>query len=79
MKKGIIIIGLVTIFLTGCNRQIIDANYTFKYAEIKMAGYNELIEIKSWCDYEESDMIQITSTDGKVYLTHSSNVILTNE
>lgn len=79
MKKGIIVIGLATILLTGCNRQIIDANYTFKYAEIKMTDHNELIEIKSWCDYDESDMIQITSTDGKVYLTHSSNVILMNE
>ena len=79
MKKGIVIIGLAAILLTGCNRQIIDANYTFKYAEIKMAGYNELIEISSWHDYDESDMIQITSTDGKVYLTHSSNVILTNK
>ena len=79
MKKGIVIIGLVAILLTGCNRQIIDANYTFKYAEIKMAGYNELIEISSWRDYDESDIIQITSTDGKVYLTHSSNVILTNK
>lgn len=74
---GIIIVIVLIIFgvtnLTGCNRQIIDLNYSFTKAIIEGVGE---IDIKSWTDYENSDMIQITGTDGTVYLTHSSNVIL---
>ncbi len=55
------------------NRQILDLNYSFKYAIIDGVGE---IEISSWTDYEQSDMIQVTGKDGCTYLTHSSKVIL---
>jgi len=80
-KKNLLINTVVIILLlvfgvmnlTGCNRQIIDLNYSFTKAIIEGVGE---IDIKSWTDYDNSDMIQITGTDGTVYLTHSSNVIL---
>ena len=59
--------------MTGCNMQVVDLNYEFKYADIEGIG---TVEVSTWKDYENSDMVQITSTDGVVYLTHSSNVIL---
>ena len=71
--SGVGIIIVIALFVVGCNRQIIDLNYSFNKAVIEGVGE---IEIKSWTDYENSDMIQITGIDGTVYLTHSSNVIL---
>lgn len=73
MKKTLIAIIFAAGILSGCNQQIIDLNYSFKYATIDGIGK---IEISSWKDYENSDMMQVTSKDGTVYLTHSSNVIL---
>lgn len=66
----------IIFLLTSCNKQIIDLNYDFRYAIIDGIGK---IEITTWNDYAQSDMIQITDKNGTVYLTHSSNVILTNK
>ncbi len=74
MKKLLLIIGACAMLLTGCNYQAIDLNYGFTEAYI--VDTDETIKIKSWCDYGDSDMIQFTDTDGRTYLTHSSNVIL---
>ena len=57
----------------GCNKQIIDLDYNYNYALIDGVGE---VKVKSWNDYENSDMIQVTDVDGVVYLTHSSRVIL---
>lgn len=73
MKKKVISIIFAAMLLTGCNKQIIDLDYNYKYAEIDGIGR---IELKSWNDYENSDMIQVTGKDGTVYLTHSSKVVL---
>ena len=63
----------IVVFLAGCNMQVIDTTWTFKYADIENVG---TVEVQSWCDYENSDMIQVTAKDGTTYLTHSCNVIL---
>lgn len=78
MKRVILTILLVGAFLTGCgfNKQIIDLNYSFTKATIEGI---ETIDIKNWNDFENSDMVQVIGTDGTVYLTHSSNVILMNK
>lgn len=73
MKKIFGIFCLCSLVLTGCNAQIIDTNLSFKKAYIIDTG--EEIEISSWRDFDDGDMIQFTS-DGITYLTHSSNVIL---
>lgn len=73
MKKAMIGVLLSGLLLTGCNRTIIDTTYTFKYADIEGVG---TVEVSSWCDYENSDMIQVTAKGGATYLTHSANVIL---
>jgi len=72
----IAVITIIILILTSCNRQIIDMNYTFDKAIIDDVGE---IEITSWSDYGQSDMIQITDKNGKTYLTHSSKVILIHE
>jgi hypothetical protein len=74
MKKYIITIFIsACIMLSGCNRTLVDTTWAYKYADIQGVG---TVEVASWRDYENSDMIQISATDGNTYLTHSVNVVL---
>lgn len=74
MKKVLIIIAVLsTLLLSGCNRQLVDTSYSFKKAYIENIGE---VEVTSWTDYDNSDMIQVKDKNGVTYLTHSSNVIL---
>lgn len=74
MKKyKITILILAVLILAGCNRQLIDTTWAYKYADIQGVG---TVEVDSWTDYENSDMIQVKAKDGTVYLTHSVNVVL---
>ncbi len=59
--------------LSGCNRTLVDTTWAYKYADIQGVG---TVEIMSWIDYENSDIVQIQSKDGTVYLTHYANVVL---
>ena len=73
MKRILLGVILSALLLTGCNMNVIDTTWTFNYADIEGIG---TVEVQSWCDYENSDMIQVTAKDGTTYLTHSVNVIL---
>lgn len=61
------------------NRTWFDTTYTFTEAIVFRGDGEERVAIRSWCDYENSDMIQITLDSGETYLTHSSNVILVSK
>lgn len=80
MKKLLITICAIALscsLLCGCNRQLIDYNHYFNEAIIlHVDGEEERVKIKSWCDYGDSDLVQIVLENGTVYLTHSSNIIL---
>lgn len=83
-KKAIILaVLLVTavFILSSCgNRQVgIDTNQTFKRAFILLNGTWEEVELRSWRDFKEGDEVQIITSDGKVYLTYYTNVVLVNE
>jgi hypothetical protein len=73
---GFMIIGLLT--LTGCNKDIIDTNYTFTKAITYIGNERIEIEIKKWSDYD-GEQIQIIGKDGKTYLVSSFNTILIKE
>lgn len=70
----IVALGIVC-SLTGCNRQMIDLDYTFNYAIINLGGEYKEIEIRSWKDYD-GEQLQIKDKDGNVYLTNSYNCTL---
>ena len=72
MKK-IFLICVACLSLVGCNRTLVDTTWAYKYADIQGIG---TVQVASWRDYENSDMIQVSSTDGNTYLTHSVNVVL---
>ena len=82
MKKLITLVLVVVLamcVLTGCNRQLFDATYSFERAIIYMPN-GEVIEgkVDSWMDYEDGDQIQV-KINGKTYLVHSSNIVLISE
>lgn len=69
-----------SLVLTSCNRQIFDFKYKFEKAYVKWPdGSMKIIDVHKWCDYENSDQIQIISKDGATYLLHSANVVLVND
>lgn len=79
MKKFIALalaLVLLCSILGSCNMTVFDTTYSFEEAVIFRADGEQRVKIKNWCDYENSDMIQITLANGEVYLTHSANVIL---
>lgn len=76
MKKLLLI---ALLFLTGCNAQIIDLNYKFNRAYIELPDGTVEVEVLTWKDYEDSDMVQVTTVDGTIYYTHGSKIILIND
>ena len=80
MKKRLLVI-LATLFvsfgcLAGCNKQIIDLNYKFTNAYVKIGDEWVDLELNSWTDYEDGEQIQLTLKDGTVMIVHSANCIL---
>lgn len=77
MKKVLCIILLVifVLILSGCNKQLVDLNYKFDYAIIKLPN-GEIVEgaVQSWTDYE-GEQLQV-KIDGTVYLVSSINCAL---
>lgn len=76
MKK-IVVLGIITLssllIATGCNRTVMDLNYEFNKANIKLqTGEVISINVKSWKDYE-GEQLQIIAEDGTVYLVSSIN------
>ena len=67
---------MLLLVLTGCNKQIIDLNYKFDRAIISLPN-GDIIEgnVQSWKDYDDGDQIQV-KIDGKTYLVHSANIVL---
>lgn len=67
---------ICVLFLSGCNRQIIDIHYSYKYAIISMPDGSIVSgEVDSWRDYSDSDAIQVT-INGHTYYTFLDNVVL---
>ena len=77
MKK-IIIVMIILMAVTGCNKQVFDFEYTFDKAVCYYGNEKKEIEIKKWNDYD-GEQIQIIGKDGKTYLVSSYNCMLVEE
>lgn len=67
MKKFILsLIAVFSLALTGCNKQLIDTNYSFKRVHIFDTG--ECYEISGWRDFDDSDQIQVKLKTGETVL-----------
>lgn len=78
LKKYFVII-LAVLMMTGCNAQVIDTTLSYERAIINLQD-GTVVEgkVESWCDYENSDMIQV-KIGNTTYFTHISNVVLISE
>ena len=75
----ILLIGvLVLLFATGCNKQVVDFDYTFDKAICVLGGETKEIDIKSWKDYD-GEQLQIIDKEGNKYLVSSFNCVLVKE
>ena len=78
----IIMIALVALGLSGCNKnagynkQFFDFNYKYTNAYIKIGDEWKDVKIKAWTDYEDGDQLQLVLEDDTVLLVHSMNCIL---
>lgn len=62
--------------LTGCNKQLIDLNFKYDSAIIRLPDGSVVSgPVESWTDYEDGDQLQI-KINGVTYLVHSMNVVL---
>lgn len=83
MKRVVLLVIFLVIILvscTGCyNKQLFDTTYHYDRAIVKLPN-GEIVEgrVISWTDFDDGDSIQV-KIDGKMYLTHISNVCLISE
>ena len=74
MKKRKLFLLTLPLLLTSCNMQLIDLDYKFTKAHLVSA--EKCVSIKSWNNYEDGDMVQITLNDGTTVLGHSNEIVL---
>lgn len=77
MKKFFaIILIIICLFMSGCNKQVFDTTYVFDRAILVLPN-GEVVDgkVEGWTDFEDGDQIQV-KIDGRQYLVHSSNVVL---
>lgn len=85
MKKIILVCMLVmmVVVLASCsvgNRQVgMDTIQTFDRYKIVIG--DDVIEgtIKTWRDFDDSDVVQIMDSNGTVYLTHYRNALIVRD
>ena len=77
MKKIILLI-VITLFLTGFNKQIVDFNYSYNKAICKIGDEVKKIKLKSWKDYN-GEQLQLKDYEGNTYLVSSINCTLIGE
>lgn len=78
MKKVFLIVLIIALvlLLTACaNKQILDFNYNFTHAYIKVGNTWTDVEVEKWADYE-GEQLQLTLKDGTVLVVSSINCIL---
>ena len=72
MKK--LLLGLLLVFtltLTGCNKQLIDWNYSYK--KVHIYETNTCYDISSWTDYEDGEQLQVhIKGKGKILISSTS-------
>ena len=71
-----IILIIICLFMSGCNKQVFDTTYAFDRAILVLPN-GEVVDgkVEGWTDFEDGDQIQV-KIDGRQYLVHSSNVVL---
>lgn len=61
------------------NKKLLDLNYVYNKAIILSNDTATIVELDTWCDYEEDDKIQIRLEDGTCILTNADKIKLIND
>ena len=69
---------LLLLCLTGCNKQVIDLDYSFDKAICNIGGETKEFELKTWKDYD-GEQLQLVDKKGNKYLVSSFNCTLIKE
>ena len=79
MKKLYLIlcIGIMSLFVAGCNKQVFDFKYTYDKAVCNYNGDKFELGIDKWNDYE-GEQLQVVSGN-KTYLLSANNCYLVDE
>jgi len=74
----IMLLSIAVLILSSCgNRQVgFDTAQSFNKAYIKLGDEWKEVTVKFWRDFDNGDEVQIVTTDGTVYLSHYSNMVL---
>lgn len=73
--KKPLFIALMSLFLTGCNYEMVDLKYEFNYIYCDYEYLPKEIIIKSWTDYD-GEQLQITDENDNVLLVSSYHCIM---
>lgn len=82
-----VVLAVIMLFAFACtatawgNQALFDMTYKFDRDVIMLPNEPDGYicgRVESWQDYENSDVVQV-KVDGKVYLTHYSNVVLIDD
>lgn len=71
----LIVIMILVLLLTGCNRQVFDTKYNFRFAVCNYDGNAFTLRIKKWKDYE-GEQIQIIDESNNTYLISANKCYL---
>lgn len=75
----LLVVAMMLMFLTGCNRQVINTTFSYDNAILVLPDGSVISgKIESWKDYDDGDQIQV-KIDGTTYLVHSVNIVLIKE
>ena len=78
-KAGLVLALLfIILFMTGCNRQVVDFDYRFDKAICNIGGEFKEIKLRTWKDYD-GEQLQLTDKQGNKYLVSSFNCTLIKE
>ena len=79
LAATLFVVAMLLMFLTGCNRQVIDTTFSYDNAILALPDGSVVSgKIESWKDYDDGDQIQVR-IDGTTYLVHSANIALIKE
>lgn len=68
----------IMLFMTGCNKQVVDFDYSYNKAICNIGGETKEIKLRSWKDYD-GEQLQLTDKEGNKYLVSSFNCTLVKE
>lgn len=76
MKKYLILLAVIIITITGCNKEVFDLSYNF--SKVHLYETNRCYEIKSWRDYD-GEQLQVKLVNYGTIIVSSTGCLLVSD